>query len=81
MHFAFVLLELSLGPIEETLRLLSEIPPIKETHIVFGGYDVITAIEADSNATLKQVALSEIGKLGNVRSTLVLKVVATHSSE
>jgi DNA-binding Lrp family transcriptional regulator len=56
MHFAFVLLKLSLGPIEEVLRHLSEITSIKETHIVHGDYDIITFIEADSMATLKHVA-------------------------
>ena len=48
MHYAFLLLKLKVGPIDEVLRRLSEIPNIKETHIVLGDYDIITFIEAET---------------------------------
>ena len=75
MHSAFVLLKLNLGPIEVVLRRLSEIPNIKEAHIVLGDYDIIIFIEADTMASLKQIVFSDISKLVNVRSLLVFPVI------
>ena len=79
MQSAFVLVKLKIGPIEIVLRRLSEIPHIKEAHIVLGDYDVIIYIEADTMSSLKQIVFSDIGKLVNVRSLLVLTVITTRA--
>ncbi len=75
MHFAFVLLKFGLGPIDKTLRHLSEITGIKESYVVHGDYDILTFIQADSMATLKHIIAFDIGKMTNIRSLLVLTVV------
>jgi DNA-binding Lrp family transcriptional regulator len=79
MQSAFVLLKLKLGPIEVVLRRLSEIPHIKEVHIVLGDYDVIIFIEADTLSSLKQIVFSDINKLVNVRSLRLLTVIPTRA--
>ena len=77
MHHAFVLIKLKVGPMDEVLRRLSEIPNIKETHIVLGDYDIIIFIEAETTARAL-VVIAGIGKLVNIRSLQVLTVITKH---
>ena len=77
MHYAFLLLKLKVGPIDEVLRRLSEIPNIKETHIVLGDYDIITFIEAETKVRVG-IVIASISKLVNIRSLHVLNVITKH---
>lgn len=75
MPVAFMLLTLALGPVEEVLRILSGIPNVKDTHVVIGNYDIMTTLEADSIETLQRIAWCDIGKIAQVRSSLILYVM------
>jgi len=49
---------------------VSKIPNVKECYRIYGVYDMIAKVEADSLDTVKQVVISRIRRLPGVRSTL-----------
>ncbi len=72
---AFVLINAEIGAEEELMKGLGEIPEVKETHMVYGVYDVITQIEAETMDELKEIVTTKIRTLDKVRSTLTMIVV------
>ena len=54
---------------------LQAIPEIKESYVVYGVYDVIARVEADSMQRLKDVISHRIRQLDPIRSTLSMVVV------
>ena len=74
MPIAFVLINSELGKEEELLKELRIIENVKETHFVYGVYDVIVKVEAESVEKLKDLVTFKIRRLSNVRSTLTMTV-------
>jgi DNA-binding Lrp family transcriptional regulator len=68
---AFVLLNVELGSEDEILKDLQRVKEIKESYRVYGVYDTIVKVEADSVEGLKNVT-SMIRKIPKVRSTLTM---------
>ena len=66
-----------LGSESEVVNDLKKIPEVKEVYMVYGVYDIVAKIEADSMDKLKEVITSNIRGLENVRSTLTMIVVET----
>jgi DNA-binding Lrp family transcriptional regulator len=64
-----------LGFEEKVLKNISDIPNVKECHRVYGVYDIIAKVEAESLDELKQNATSKIRRLEGVRSTLTTIVI------
>jgi DNA-binding Lrp family transcriptional regulator len=52
------------------LKILREVPEVKEAYFVYGVYDVVAKVQADSMARLKEVISLKIRKLDKIRSTL-----------
>ena len=52
MHVGFVLLNCDLGAEEYILDELKQIPQIKNAHVTFGAYDIITEIHAETKDCL-----------------------------
>lgn len=75
MSMAFVLINAEIGAEKEVLKDLNEIAEVKESHMVYGVYDIITRIEADTMDGLKDIVTSKIRRLDKVRSTLTMIVV------
>lgn len=75
MAKAFVLINAEIGAEEELMKGLGEIPEVKEAHEVYGVYDVITQIEAETMDELKEIVTTKIRTLDKVRSTLTMIVV------
>ena len=75
MAKAFVLINAEIGAEDEVLKELNEIAEVKEAHVVYGVYDIITRIEADTMDELKDIVTSKIRGLDKVRSTLTMIVV------
>lgn len=74
MPVAFVLINSELGKEEELLKELRSIPNVKEAHFIYGVYDVIVKVEAESMEKLKDLVTFKIRRLSDVRSTLTMTV-------
>ena len=75
MALCYVLINVELGFEEKLLKSLHDIPNVKECHRVYGVYDIIAKVEAESLNELKQSATSKIRRLEGVRSTLTTIVI------
>jgi DNA-binding Lrp family transcriptional regulator len=64
-----------LGSEEEIREGLHEIPEVKETHMVYGVYDIVARVEAGSMEELKELIGSKIRRLEKVRTTLTMIVM------
>jgi DNA-binding Lrp family transcriptional regulator len=72
MRKAFVLINTALGSEIDVLSELKKIDGVVEAREVYGVYDVVAEIEAETEKILKDIVFSRIRTLKNVRSTLTL---------
>ncbi|MCL4436852.1 MAG: Lrp/AsnC ligand binding domain-containing protein [Thaumarchaeota archaeon] len=75
MPLAFVLINADLGGEEELMKELRSISFVKEVYIVYGVYDIVAKIEADTMEKVKETITWNIRRLDKVRSTLTMIVV------
>ena len=75
MPQAFVLINADLGAEEDLLKKLREIPNVKEVYVVYGVYDIVARVEADTMEKVKETITWHIRRLDKVRSTLTMFVV------
>jgi DNA-binding Lrp family transcriptional regulator len=75
MPLSYVLMNVELGSEERVLKEVRQIPNVKECHRVYGVYDMIAKVEADSMDKLKEVVTWKIRRLDGVRSTLTTVVM------
>ena len=76
MKRAFVLVNVELGSDAEIESELKKINRIAGVHQVYGVYDLIVEIVAESDKELKEIVFSHIRPLKHVKSTLTLTVVS-----
>ena len=72
---AFVLINADLGAEEDLVRELRGIEHVKEVYVVYGVYDIVAKIEADTMEKVKETITWKIRRLEKVRSTLTMIVV------
>jgi DNA-binding Lrp family transcriptional regulator len=72
---AFVLVNADLGAEEDLLKKLRAVPNVKEVYVVYGVYDIVARVEADSMEKVKETITWNIRRLEKVRSTLTMIVV------
>ncbi|MEM2843650.1 MAG: Lrp/AsnC ligand binding domain-containing protein [Candidatus Bathyarchaeia archaeon] len=75
MAIAFVLINAEIGSESELVEELKKMPYVKEAYLVYGVYDIIARIEAETMDKLKEVVTWKIRKLNKVRSTLTMIVM------
>jgi DNA-binding Lrp family transcriptional regulator len=75
MPAAIVLINAEIGSEEEVFNEISKVEGIKEAYIVYGVYDRIAKIEAETMEKLKETIANRIRKLPKVRSTLTMIIV------
>ena len=75
MPEAFVLVVSEVGQEDQVIIDLQAIPEVKVSYVVYGVYDVIARVEAESMQHLKDVVSLRIRQLDTVRSTLSMIVV------
>jgi DNA-binding Lrp family transcriptional regulator len=75
MALCYVLLNVDPGSEEKVLNEVRKIPNVKKSHRVYGVYDMVAEVEADSMDGLKQIVTWKIRKLEGVRSTLTAIVI------
>ncbi len=72
---AFVLINADLGAEEELVAELKKITNVTEVYVVYGVYDLISKVEADTMEKVKETITWHIRRLEKVRSTLTMIVV------
>lgn len=74
MPIAFVLLNVEPGTEEEVLKELRKLNEVREAYRVYGVYDGIVKVSADTTEKVKEMVSSEIRRLPNVKSTFTMIV-------
>jgi len=73
---AFVLINTNLGTETVLEKELKKVEGIVGVYQVFGAYDMIVVVEAESEEQLKDIVFSRIRTLKYLRSTLTLNVMS-----
>ena len=74
MNISYVLIVCEVGAEKSILAELKSLESVKEISGLFGSYDIIVKLEATSEEELKDIVVSKIRNLKNVRTTLTLTV-------
>ena len=72
---AYVVIHSDQGREDLVLRDLTKIPEVKDANVVYGNYDVIGKVEAQSHKELENLITKKIRNLNFVRTTMTLIVV------
>lgn len=72
---SFVLINAEIGSEEEVLKELKKVEGVVEAFVVYGVYDVVAKIRADTMDKLKDIVTWHVRRLNKVRSTLTMIVV------
>jgi len=72
---AFVLINAEIGSEEEVLKEMKKVEGVVEAFVVYGVYDVVAKIRADTMDKLKDTVTWHVRRLNKVRSTLTMIVV------
>ena len=75
MPKAVVLINTDVGMEEEVAKSLMQITEVKEVHIVYGVYDIVAIIEANTFDALRNAIVSKVRRLPHIKSTTTLIVV------
>jgi DNA-binding Lrp family transcriptional regulator len=75
MPMAFVFMNIDTGGEQEVLKQLQGIPNVREAHLVYGVYDLVARIEAETMDKLKEIVTWKVRRLDKVRSTLTTIVM------
>ena len=75
MPLAIVLINAEVGSEDELLRELRKLNNVSEACAVYGVYDIVAKVEAETMKELKEVITSKVRKLKNLRSSLTMMVV------
>jgi DNA-binding Lrp family transcriptional regulator len=75
MPMAFVLVNADLGAEEDLVKELRNTENVKEVYIVYGVYDIVAKVEAETMDKVKETVTWKIRRLDKVRSTLTMIVV------
>lgn len=80
MPTAFVLINTEIGSEGEVLGKLKKVGGVKESYLVYGVYDIVARIEAETMDKLKEIVTWNVRRLDKVRSTLTMIVVEEPST-
>jgi len=69
---AYVLMNTELAKEEEVVKELMKIEGVKEAYALYGIYDVIAEVEAETMEKIREIVLTRIRRLENVRTTITL---------
>ena len=75
MPMAFVFMNIDGGGEQEVLQQLRSIPNVTESYMVYGVYDLVAKVEAETMDKLKEIVTWKVRRLDKVRSTLTTIVM------
>ena len=72
MYQAFILINAEVGSESQLLEELKKLPFMKDAYAIYGVYDIIVKIEAETMEKLKELISTRIRRLNKVRSTMTM---------
>ena len=75
MPTAFVLINTEIGSEADVLKELKTVEGVIEASAVYGVYDIVARVTADTMDKLKEIVTWRVRRLDKVRSTLTMIVV------
>lgn len=72
MMKAYVLVNTELGQEAAVVEELSAVPGINSVHSLYGIYDVIVEVEAETMDKVKEIVFNNIRRLDSVKTTITL---------
>ncbi len=72
---AYVLINTEIGAETEVRESLKDVEGVREAYAVYGVYDIIAKIEAETMDKLKELVTWQVRRLDKVRSTLTMIVI------
>ena len=75
MPTAFVMITAELGSEKEVLDEIRMIDSVKESYIVYGVYDIIAKVSADTMDKLKDIVTWKVRRLNKVQASLTMIVI------
>ena len=72
MVIAFILITAKSGKEKKVRDTLLKLPEVKEAQVVYGDFDIVVKLEADSMEKLNNIVLSKIRKLSDISVTTTL---------
>jgi DNA-binding Lrp family transcriptional regulator len=72
---AFVLINTEIGSEADVLKDLKKVEGVDQAFAVYGVYDIIARVKADTMDKLKEIVTWRVRRLDKVRSTLTMIVV------
>ncbi|MHA2330827.1 MAG: Lrp/AsnC family transcriptional regulator [Candidatus Hodarchaeales archaeon] len=72
MPGAYVLINAEVGAEDAVLERVLSVSNVKEAYVVYGVYDIICRVEAETMTKLKDIITEKIRKVDLVRSTLTM---------
>jgi len=75
MALAFVLINTEVGSESKVVKSLRKIEAVKEAYLIYGVYDIVAKVEAETMENLKQIIRHKVRKQDKVLSTVTLIAV------
>lgn len=80
MPTAYVLINTEIGSESDVLEELKKVEGVEEAHNLWGVYDIIASIKADTMDKLKFIINKKIEKIGKVNAKLTMIITETQMS-
>ncbi len=75
MPKALVLMNAELGHESDLVNELKKTPNVTEVYAVYGVYDVIVKVEAESMEKLREAIATKLRRISGIKSTLTMIIV------
>ncbi|MCW4030250.1 MAG: Lrp/AsnC ligand binding domain-containing protein [Candidatus Bathyarchaeota archaeon] len=74
MPTAYVLLNTEIGSEDEVLSAIEKVEGVTEVHCLWGVYDIIATVEAESIEKLTHIITKNIGNISHINSKLTMLI-------
>ncbi|RLE56206.1 MAG: Lrp/AsnC family transcriptional regulator [Candidatus Methanomethylicota archaeon] len=78
MPEAFVLINTQIGGEHEVLRRILKIDEVDQAYLVYGVYDIVAKVKAETMEKLRDAITWKIRKMDKVMSTITMIVIEGH---
>jgi len=78
---AYILLNTEIGSENQVLKALKKIEGVEEAYHLWGVYDIIANVKADSLEKLKQIITKKIEKVSSINSKLTMLMDEKHPTQ